>query len=125
MRIGELTRRTGVSIRLLRYYEEQDLLHPERSSSGYREYVEADVTRVRRIQALLAAGMGTRRIARLLPCLVQHEDGLRLSCADLYGVLVAERNSLLDRIASLNASVTALTAIIEASPAGPPPAHGR
>ena len=43
MRIGELSRRTGVPERLLRYYEEQDLLHPQRLPSGYREYTEEDV----------------------------------------------------------------------------------
>ncbi|MGN0096335.1 MAG: MerR family DNA-binding transcriptional regulator [Corynebacterium sp.] len=34
MQIGELSRQTGVSIRSLRYYEEQNLLHPARLSSG-------------------------------------------------------------------------------------------
>ena len=41
MRIGELSRRTGVPARLLRYYEEQDLMHPERDSNGYRSYAAA------------------------------------------------------------------------------------
>jgi hypothetical protein len=45
MRIGELRRRTGVSERLLRYYEEQGLLRPQRRPSGYREYDDSDVTR--------------------------------------------------------------------------------
>jgi MerR family regulatory protein len=36
LRIGELSRRTGVPTRMLRYYEEQDLLHPERDANGYR-----------------------------------------------------------------------------------------
>ena len=43
MLIGELSCRTGVPARLLRYYEEQDLLHPERDSNGYRRYGAADV----------------------------------------------------------------------------------
>ena len=38
MKIGELSRRTGVPTRMLRYYEEQDLLHPERAENGYRAY---------------------------------------------------------------------------------------
>ena len=44
--IGELSCRTGVPARLLRYYEEQDLLHPERDGSGYRSYREADAGRL-------------------------------------------------------------------------------
>ena len=37
----------GVSVRSLRYYEEQGLLAPTRSSSGQRHYLEADVERAR------------------------------------------------------------------------------
>ncbi|MFD6041659.1 MerR family transcriptional regulator [Streptomyces koyangensis] len=43
MRIGEMVRRTGVSERLLRYYEEPGPLTPDRLSSGYRVYAEKDV----------------------------------------------------------------------------------
>ena len=56
MRIGELSSRTGVPARLLRYYEEQEL-HPERDASGYRRYGEAD------------AGLTTEIIRRILPFL--------------------------------------------------------
>nr|WP_207634475.1 MerR family transcriptional regulator [Candidatus Frankia alpina] len=68
MRIGELARRTAVSERLLRYYEEQGLLHPARLSSGYRVYAESDVDQVRRIRTLLSAGLPTALIAQVLPC---------------------------------------------------------
>lgn len=104
MRIGELSRRTGVSIRSLRYYNEQNLLHPERLASGYRTYADTDVVRVQRIQALLEAGLSTHKIWRILPCMMQHRDGLRLSCSDLYDELVAERKNLVDHIATLRAS---------------------
>lgn len=116
MRIGELSRRSGASVRSLRYYEEQSLLAPTRLPSGYRVYDESDVLRVRRIQALLAAGLGTRKIEHILPCLAQHEDGIALSCGDLYHELVAERDELLDRIDALRTSVEALEAVISASP---------
>ena len=56
MRIGELADRTGVSRRLLRYYEEQGLLVPSRADNGYREYGESHVDVVRQIAGLLDAG---------------------------------------------------------------------
>ncbi|WP_028645424.1 MerR family transcriptional regulator [Nocardioides sp. URHA0020] len=69
MRIGELAERAGVSVRSLRYYEEQGLLESERTAGGHREYRESDVTRVRFMQMLYAAGMPSRRIIELLPFL--------------------------------------------------------
>jgi hypothetical protein len=38
MRIGELSRRTGVNAHQLRYYEAQGLLEADRGTNGYREY---------------------------------------------------------------------------------------
>jgi DNA-binding transcriptional MerR regulator len=69
MRIGELAERTGVSRRLLRYYEEQGLVVPGRGSNGYREYQDAHVDVVLQIKGLLDAGLPTRIIQQLLPCL--------------------------------------------------------
>lgn len=68
MRIGELARRAGVSVRSLRYYEEQGLLTSERSGSGQRHYTASDVERVQFLQRLYAAGLSSRTIAELLPC---------------------------------------------------------
>jgi DNA-binding transcriptional MerR regulator len=68
VRIGELASRTGVSVRSLRYYEEQGLLTSTRSTSGQRHYTEHDVERVTFIQRLYAAGLSSRTIAELLPC---------------------------------------------------------
>ncbi|MFS8204011.1 MerR family transcriptional regulator [Streptomyces sp. CWNU-52B] len=69
MRIGEVARRSGVSVRALRYYEEQGLLASGRSPGGQREYAEGAVDRVRILQQLYAAGLPSRRIAELLPCI--------------------------------------------------------
>ncbi|WP_432842049.1 MerR family transcriptional regulator [Dactylosporangium sp. CA-092794] len=68
MRIGELAEQAGVSVRSLRYYEEQGLLSSTRSGGGQRTYVESDVERVRFLQHLYAAGLSSRTIAELLPC---------------------------------------------------------
>ncbi|SEG57003.1 DNA-binding transcriptional regulator, MerR family [Actinacidiphila yanglinensis] len=68
MRIGELARRSGVSVRSLRYYEEQRLLTSERSPRGQRHYREHDVERVLFLQRLYSAGLSSRTILELLPC---------------------------------------------------------
>ncbi|MEV1021281.1 MerR family transcriptional regulator [Streptomyces sp. NPDC050264] len=68
MRIGELAARAGVSVRSLRYYEEQGLLTSSRSASGQRHYTDDEVERVRLIQRLYAGGLSSRTVAELLPC---------------------------------------------------------
>lgn len=68
MRIGELAARAGVSVRSLRYYEEQGLLTSLRSPRGHRRYSEGQVERIVLIQRLFAAGLSSRTIVDLLPC---------------------------------------------------------
>ncbi|MER5989309.1 MULTISPECIES: MerR family transcriptional regulator [unclassified Streptomyces] len=70
MRIGELSRRTGVSPRLLRYYEEQGLLDPVREEgNGYRSYPDNAVRCVQQIRGLLDSGLSTRALRSVVPCL--------------------------------------------------------
>jgi DNA-binding transcriptional MerR regulator len=54
---------------MLRYYEEQGLLNPDRDASGYRSYTESDVAKVRQIRGLLDSGLPTEIIRRILPFL--------------------------------------------------------
>jgi len=65
LRIGELSRRLGVSDHLLRAWENRyGLLQPVRSLGGFRLYSEADESRVRRMQAYLADGLSAAEAAR-------------------------------------------------------------
>ncbi|WP_275693444.1 MerR family transcriptional regulator [Nocardioides sp. TF02-7] len=65
MRIGELSRRTGVSPELLRAWEQRyGLLRPTRSPGGFRLYSVDDEARVRRTTALLEDGLSTAEAAR-------------------------------------------------------------
>ena len=73
MRIGELAAMAGVSVRALRYYEEQRLLTASRTSGGQRRYPDAAVERVRWIQLLLGAGLSSRTIHDFLPCVESGE----------------------------------------------------
>ncbi|MFC0006155.1 MerR family transcriptional regulator [Micromonospora siamensis] len=66
MRIGELSRRTRIPVRMLRYYEERGLLTPQRTASGYRTYQESDVGRATLVSSLVRSGLPTRLILPLL-----------------------------------------------------------
>ncbi|GAA0980097.1 MerR family transcriptional regulator [Acrocarpospora macrocephala] len=73
MRIGEVAAQAGVSVRALRYYEEQHLLDATRSSGGQRQYPDTAVERVKLIQQLYAAGLPSRTIREVLPCVASGE----------------------------------------------------
>lgn len=54
---------------MLRYYEEQGLLRPQRRENGYRDYDDASIDRVHQIRGLLDSGLTTEIIKGVLPCL--------------------------------------------------------
>ncbi|MEW2065526.1 MerR family transcriptional regulator [Streptomyces sp. NPDC007346] len=117
MLMGEFARRTGVSQRLLRYYEEQGLLRPARRPSGYREYEEADVVTVRSIRMLLAAGLNTVTIAELLPCMVDEDRIQEPACSSALPYLDRERARIDEAVAGLLAARDRLDALIEGTAA--------
>ena len=51
-KIGELARRTGLTVRTLHHYDEIGLLSAQRSEGGHRVYDEAAVQRLYRIVSL-------------------------------------------------------------------------
>ncbi|MEU3353304.1 MerR family transcriptional regulator [Streptomyces sp. NPDC037389] len=112
MRIGELSERTGVSARLLRYYEQQGLLGSERDSNGYRRYHPAAVQRVHRIRELLDAGMTTEVIRTLLPC-AQGGPGL-LTCSHSVRVVDDQLARVEEQMAELERKKEALRGVSRA-----------
>jgi DNA-binding transcriptional MerR regulator len=115
MRIGELAERTGVPRRLLRYYEEQGLITPQRLDNGYREYGEHLVDRVMKVRGLLDSGIPTRIIGDMLPCLDQPQDIVVANPdPELRKILVRERERMTERISLLEHNRDALTRYIEA-----------
>ncbi|WP_301120340.1 MerR family transcriptional regulator [Mycolicibacterium fortuitum] len=116
MRIGELARRTGVSQRSLRYYEEQGLLASDRTSGGQREYPEKAVDRVIRIQELYAAGLHSRTISSLLPCMRDADGGPSSQATPrLLAQLSAERDRVEQAMRELATSREILDGVIEAA----------
>lgn len=115
MRIGELAERTGTSRRLLRYYEEQGLLVPGRSANGYREYDDELVDQVVRIRGLLDAGVPTRIIRQILPCLTEREIMQFSGTTEpILAALERERDHMTERIEFLTRNRNAMAAYIKA-----------
>jgi DNA-binding transcriptional MerR regulator len=109
MRIGELAERAGVSVRSLRYYEEQGLLSSSRSTSGQRHYTDYEVERVLFIQNLYAAGLSSRTIAELLPCVDAPSEEHSVAALER---MEQEREKLSAHIADLVRTRDALDAVV-------------
>lgn len=107
MRIGEVAAQAGVSVRALRYYEEQGLLAAERSPSGQRRYPPEAVDRVRFIQTLYAAGIGSKAVLRILPCM--EHGGLT---DEMHQRLLAERARVQAQLDELTAARDKLDDVI-------------
>ncbi|MDM7892656.1 MerR family transcriptional regulator [Curtobacterium caseinilyticum] len=117
MRIGDLAAATGASVRSLRYYEEQGLLAAERTAGGQRSYADASVERVRLVQQLFAAGLPSRTIVQLLPCV---DAGV--ATPESFALLVAERDRITTQLAELEAARARLDEVIAISE-HPTPEH--
>lgn len=67
LRVGELAKRTGVTVRALHHYDSIGLLHPSgRSEGGYRLYDRNDVARLHGIQTLRQMGVPLAEVGQLL-----------------------------------------------------------
>ncbi len=101
-KIGELARRTGLTVRTLHHYDEIGLLSPaERSDGGHRVYEEADVQRLYRIVSLRSLGFPLDAIAQALDsqafdAKAAVDDHLRRLEAQ-----IAQEQQLLDKLRTL------------------------
>src|SRR5471032_1758314 len=87
LKVGELAKRSGLTVRTLHHYDSIGLLTPTaRSDTGYRLYQRADIARLHQIQALRRFGMSLSEIGALLA----HPD------TPLSGIL-AQQVAALDR----------------------------
>ncbi|KAA9151753.1 MerR family transcriptional regulator [Amycolatopsis acidicola] len=112
MLIGELARRSGTSVRLLRYYERVGLLGSQRRSNGYREYgADAEQT-VRKIRMLLDAGLPTRTIRHIIDC--ANPDGSLTACPGVLDLLRARLSELDRQAADLASTRSVLASTIDA-----------
>jgi MerR family transcriptional regulator, light-induced transcriptional regulator len=98
LRIGELSRRTGVAPELLRAWERRyGLLRPARSDGGFRLYSTGDEQRVQAMQRHLAAGVAAAQAARLALA-DDTVDGTHERSGPALAALAAGLRSALDRM---------------------------
>jgi DNA-binding transcriptional MerR regulator len=90
MKIGELSRLTGASIRSLRYYEEMGLITPTRMENGYREYNAMTVDQVNTIRFYLNLGLTTEEIGGFLHCVLTNQEAFCRQIVPVYRKKLAE-----------------------------------
>jgi len=114
MRVGELARRTGTTIRALRYYESAGLVVPRRLGNGYREYDPIAVRLVAQIRELTALGLSVEETRPFVESLTAGGDEADVCAAALatYRGTVA---GLQQRIGRLTAQRDALDARLDAA----------
>ena len=113
MKIGTLAKRADVAIDTVRYYERQGLLPaPVRLASGYRDYTDGDVARLRFLRRAKALGFTLGEIGEQL-ALSARRDG------DMAGMKSAAQQKLADvdaKLAELQRIRQGLTDLVASCP---------
>jgi Cu(I)-responsive transcriptional regulator len=110
MTVGEAARLSGVSAKMIRWYEARGLLPPaERSPAGYRRYTEADVHTLRFVRRARDLGFTVDGIADLLAL---WRDRSRRS-AEVKALATGHVAALRRRIAELESMVDTLSHLAE------------
>ncbi len=67
--IGQIADRTGLAHSAIRYYEDEGLVHPERTAAGQRRYLRSDIRRLSFVMIAQRLGFPLARIRELLHAL--------------------------------------------------------
>lgn len=119
MRIGELSRKAGVNLQTIRFYERKGLLRePRRTAAGYRDYSSTDFEQVRFIRECQQLGFTLKEVGQLSRL---HWAFARLSQNDLLqseelqaliGVAQRKLSAIHERIESLQVMHQQLSAAV-------------
>lgn len=74
MRAGQAAAAAGVTVKALRYYEQNALVRPRRLTNGYREYSAEDVRLVGQVRALMSLGLSLKETEPFVQCLREGHD---------------------------------------------------
>jgi peroxiredoxin/DNA-binding transcriptional MerR regulator len=123
MQVGELARRTGTTVRALRYYEAAGLVVPRRLGNGYREYEPIAVELVQQIRELTALGLSVEETRPFVESLADGRDAD--VCAAAVATYRSAINGLQERIGRLTAQRDNLHERLEVAAGRLPSAPGR
>ncbi|TCB92082.1 MerR family transcriptional regulator [Micromonospora zingiberis] len=112
--MGELARRTGTTIRALRYYESVGLVVPRRLANGYREYDPIAVRLVGQIRELMALGLSVEETRPFVESIAAGSDDADV-CAAALATYRGTITALQERIGKLTAQRNALNARLDAA----------
>ena len=113
MRIGQLSRDSGIPLDTIRYYERLGLLPaPARSASGYRHYTDDDIARLSFIRRAKALGFSLAEIGELLALSSARDDDM----AQLRARTAATLASVEHRITELERMRAGLRTLLEQCP---------
>jgi MerR family transcriptional regulator, redox-sensitive transcriptional activator SoxR len=107
--IGEVARRSGVATSALRFYEEQGLIHSERTDAGHRRYPRDVIRRVAFIVFAQRIGLSLEEVGKELARLPKNRVPERADWSKLSGTW---RKRIQDRIAELERLQSSLTECI-------------
>jgi Cu(I)-responsive transcriptional regulator len=108
MNIGEISKRSGVPAKTIRYYEDIGLIEPDRTPNGYRVFSEADMHRLSFLGRARKLGFSIEDCRNLIRL---HEDETRAS-AEVKALAVNHLASIEDKIAQLQDMRSALVDVI-------------
>lgn len=97
--IGHLSKRTGVAVSALRFYEDKGLLHPLRTGGNQRRFLKSDIRRVSFVLIAQKLGLGLTEIEEQLAKL---PEGRNPTLADWQKISRAMREQIDDKIRLLN-----------------------
>lgn len=106
MKIGELSARSGVSARSLRYYEERGLISAGRESNGYRDYDESTVERARTIHMLFGMDFPRDVVQSVLACAGPASAETHDALAEQLEVVRAELAERIDRLTDTHRQIS-------------------
>jgi DNA-binding transcriptional MerR regulator len=110
LRIGEVARRTGLSVKTIRFYCDEGLLQPkERSDAGYRLFDQENLAELAIIRALRAMDVSVPELARILEV---RRSGL-CNCSVLKDSIAAKMESIDQRISELLAMRDELARLLD------------